>query len=120
MVDLTLFNASYDGSRVAAGEKIFGVGQPADSMYVVLSGEIEIRVGEHVRDLLGAGDVFGELALIDGGVRTGTATAISDAVIVPIGRIRFEFLVSKHPSFALDVMATVVARLRRDRDGRSG
>lgn len=116
MIDLSLFNATYDGSKVAAGATIFRAGQPADSMYVILSGEVEVCIGDDFCDVLGEGDVFGELALIDGGMRTGTATAISDAVVVPLGRMRFEYLISKQPSFALDLMAIVVARLRRDLD----
>lgn len=39
-----------------------------------------------------------------------------DSVVVLMGRLRLEYFVAKHPSFALDLMATIVGRVRREVD----
>ena len=116
MIDVALFDAAFDGKSFAAGDVVFRAGDPADSLYVVLSGEIAIRVDGVGDDVVGSGGVLGELALIDGGRRTGTAVARVDSVVVPMGRLRLEYFVAKHPSFALDLMTTIVGRVRRELD----
>jgi CRP-like cAMP-binding protein len=56
---------------------------------------------------------FGEMALIDGGTRSATAIAKTDCKLVPITEKQFLFMVQETPFFALRVMRTLTARLRR-------
>lgn len=118
VIDTSIFDPNFDGRQLAAGDTVFVQGDPADCMYVVLSGEVEITIGTAPPVTLGPGDLFGELALLDEGRRSGTAVAATDGIAVPIGRLRFEYFVRRHPSFALEVLDVVVRRLRSERARR--
>ena len=95
-----------------AGEVIFERGAPAECMYVVADGEVEIVVGEHTVAVLGREAIFGELALIGKEPRSATARARSDCRLVEIPEKRFLYLVHETPYFALEVMRVLATRLR--------
>jgi phosphoserine phosphatase RsbU/P len=100
--------------EVAAGETIFSVGEVGFTMYFILSGRVHITTaGNHLLDQLTAGQIFGEMALIDNQVRSATATAITDTTLALISKNRFRELTQQSPTFAIDVMATMSARVRR-------
>jgi CRP/FNR family transcriptional regulator, cyclic AMP receptor protein len=95
-----------------AGEVIFREGDPAEELFVVKSGKIEIRLGNRVLDTLPEFSIYGEMALIDHSPRSARAVAATDATIVPVGEKQFLFLVSRTPFFALNVMRVLADRLR--------
>jgi CRP/FNR family transcriptional regulator, cyclic AMP receptor protein len=95
-----------------AGDIIFREGDPAEDLFIVKSGTVEIRLGNRLLDTLPERSIFGEMALIDPGARSATAVATTDAVIVPVSEKQFLFLVSRTPYFALNVMRVLVRRLR--------
>ena len=72
------------------GELIFGEGTPGDVAFIIERGEVEItclRQGRNVRlGLLGAGEIFGEMALIDDNLRTATARAAEETEVIAISR----------------------------------
>jgi CRP/FNR family cyclic AMP-dependent transcriptional regulator len=96
-----------------AGSTIFEIGQPRDAMFIVQEGEVEIKVGNKVVETVNVDGFFGEMALIDGGIRSATAIAKTDCVLVPINEKQFLFMVQETPFFALRVMRTLTARLRQ-------
>ena len=99
--------------RLDAGEKVFLVNDDGDSLFVVLSGSIEIiTVGQQL-EAVGPGGIFGEIALIDQGARSASAMAATDAEVIRIDRGAFLELLRHQPTFALHVMAALAARLRR-------
>jgi CRP-like cAMP-binding protein len=65
---------------VGAGTVIFEEGAAADSFYVLLEGEVDIGVRNRVLRTLKAGEIFGEMALIDARPRSASATARTDSV----------------------------------------
>ncbi len=95
------------------GQVIFREGQVGDQMYLILEGILQVSVQGHSLDLLSAGNIVGEMALIDEGVRSATGTAVSLCKLLPINRSRFAELVQQHPDFALHVMSIMSNRLRR-------
>jgi CRP-like cAMP-binding protein len=95
-----------------AGDVIFKEGDPAEEMFVVQTGSVEIRLGNRLLDTLPERSIFGEMALIDHGPRSATAVAATDATLVPVGEKQFLFLVSRTPYFAINVMKVLVQRLR--------
>jgi CRP-like cAMP-binding protein len=97
---------------VKAGETIFKEGDIAKELYVIQSGLVEIQLGNRLIDTLEANDIFGEMALIDSAPRSATAIAKTDAALVPISKKDFLGLVSRAPSFALEVMGMLARRLR--------
>jgi CRP/FNR family transcriptional regulator, cyclic AMP receptor protein len=97
---------------VRAGEVIFAEGDPAQELYVIQRGQVEIRKGGRVLDTLTEKTIFGEMALIDHAPRAATAVAATDVDLVPVGEKQFLFLVSQTPYFALNVMRVLARRLR--------
>ena len=95
-----------------AGDVIFRQGDPARELFIIQSGEVEIRLGNRVLETLPQYSIFGEMALIDSAPRSATAIAVSDAKLVPVGEKQFLFLISNTPHFALNVMRVMARRLR--------
>lgn len=94
------------------GETIFKEGDTAKELYVIKSGQVEIQLGNRLLATLDANDILGEMALIDSAPRSATDTAKTDVELVPISKKDFLALVSRAPTFALDIMSTLVRRLR--------
>jgi len=113
MTTIDLFRHDSDIQDVAVGEHIVEIGDSGDVMYVVIEGEIEIRLGARVLERIGPGGLFGELALIEHKERTATAVATIQSKVAPITQERFLYLVQNTPFFAIEVMQTMADRLRR-------
>ena len=113
MSHFEVFKYDPGARRVPAGEVLFREGEPADTMFIVLEGEVELTLDGSLLDTACSGHVFGEMAMIEKGARLSTATARTDAFVVPVDRPRFLYLVQNTPHFALDVMASMAYRLRR-------
>ncbi len=112
---LALLMRSGEAESFAAGAKIFDEGDPADKVYLVKSGEVELTTGaNHVLEIVGQGGLFGEMAVIERDTRSATAVAQSDCELVTIDRRRFWFLVQETPYFAEIVMRVMADRLRRE------
>ena len=75
MFILNLFRGSKNAVSYEPGQIIFREGEPGDSMYVILEGEIEIRVHDKAIDTSGPGQIIGEMALVDKSPRSATAVA---------------------------------------------
>lgn len=95
-----------------AGAVIFREGDPGEHLYAIQEGRVELRVGGHVLAVLDAGEIFGEMALIDQVPRSATAVALGESRIAAIDRRRFLFLVQNTPFFSLQVMHVMAGRLR--------
>src|SRR5947209_17344435 len=70
-----------DVYRLDAGDTLFRTGEPGESLYIVRSGEVELYIKDTAGQKIalataGAGEIFGELALLDRGPRTATALAL--------------------------------------------
>jgi CRP/FNR family cyclic AMP-dependent transcriptional regulator len=98
-----------------AGTVLFTEGQPGDYMYVVQTGEVEIRraVGETERVLaiLPAGEFFGEMAILNGRPRSATAVTRTDARLLVIEGKTFEAMLRARPEIALRIIKTLATRL---------
>lgn len=101
----------------AAGEVVFQPGDYADRMYVVLDGVLRLTLGENEIDVMTAGDLFGEMGMVENRPRNGTVTAVTDSTLIPIDRLRFAALVRQHPGFATRVMTIISTRLSRRTEG---
>jgi CRP-like cAMP-binding protein len=98
-----------------AGVVLFEEGQPGDYMYVVQSGEVEIRrqVGETERVLavLVAGDFLGEMAILNARPRSATAVVRSNARLLVIEGKTFEAMLRARPEIALRIIKALALRL---------
>ena len=82
-------------------------------MFIVQEGEVDIKIGDKIVETVNVDEFFGEMALIDGGIRSATAIAKTDCSLVPINEKQFLFMVQETPFFAIIVMRTLTARLRQ-------
>jgi CRP-like cAMP-binding protein len=110
---ISLFRNSMDTIEYLAGQVIFKKGDAAHALYVVTEGEVGISIGDEVMEVVGAGGMFGELALIDPSPRSATATALTNVKIVPVNEKRFIYLVQQTPGFSLHVMKVLAERLKK-------
>ena len=109
--------ARVDVEKHPAGKVVFTRGDPGESMYVVISGEVEISVkndtGEMmVLELAAAGDFFGEISLLDLGPRTASAKVKVDAELVVVDRGDLDALLVARPDAAQMFLTAMGKRLR--------
>lgn len=102
----------------SAGQPVFDYGDPGDALYIVRSGEVEIFVrndqGEKiVLETSGSGNIFGEIALLDGRPRTAYVSAINDVQLLRLDREHFEDYVRQHTPAALNLLSVAARRLRK-------
>jgi uncharacterized membrane protein len=107
----------FERHEFAAGEKIFSIGEPGDSLYIVGTGSVELYVKDNagakiVLALAGPGQVFGELSLFDGGARTASAVALEPTMLLVLDRKDLLAFLRKHPDAALDLLTTMGQRIR--------
>lgn len=107
-----IFKNSDNILEFPTGTAIFTEGTPGDVMYIILDGEVEVRTGNNVVQVVGPGDVVGEMALIDSKPRSASAVAKSGCRLVPVDEKRFLFVVNQTPFFSLHIMRILVDRLR--------
>jgi CRP-like cAMP-binding protein len=110
---IPLFENTSEQQQHAAGNVIFEAGDPGKVMYVVLEGEVEIRLNDKPVSTVGPGEFFGEMALLEPGPRSASAVARSDCRLAPVSQARFLLLAQQTPQFSLHVMRVLVERLRQ-------
>jgi signal transduction histidine kinase len=102
--------------RLAAGEELFRQGGPGDLAYVIREGEIQISRFADGREVplavRRAGEVIGEMALLEEAPRMATARARTDSLLLAIGREQLERLLTSSPTAARSMLGTVMGRLR--------
>lgn len=108
-------------SQVPEGKTVFIENMPGESLYLIKQGTVQIsqmlaELDEQKLVSLGAGEVFGEMAIIDGGSRTATARITQNAVLYCLNRKDFNTLVSEKPRFGMQLTLNIVrifsARIR--------
>lgn len=113
MTTLDILRREPDLRSYKQGDVIFEAGDPADCMYAVVDGTVDIRIHGSVVETVAPGSVFGEMGLIDAQPRSAEAVAASDCNLAVISEKRFLRLVEMMPQFALQMMRVITERLRR-------
>ena len=103
--------------ELAPHETIFARGDPGSQMYLVVEGRVRLSVFSADGRLLsfkhaGAGDVFGEIAALDGGPRSADAVALTRVVVMTLTAERLNQLIEMNPRLARAAIACVCQRLR--------
>ena len=99
------------------GDTLFLEGDDAERGFIIRGGHVKITTAtgtgrSSILNVCGSGEIVGEIALLDGGVRTGTATAIDDLDTLMVGRGEFLDLLTRHPDAALAIIGVLCARVR--------
>jgi CRP-like cAMP-binding protein len=114
--DLERLTGACTPYQIAAGETIFKEGDPGESLFVILSGKVDVHIssqdGEVVLSSLGPGDVLGEIAVLDGKSRTAAATAVEITEMVLIERAAFQDFLAERPQYMTALLTLLAERLR--------
>src|SRR6202165_1683955 len=99
------------------GTTIVSKGDPGNSLIAVISGTVKISVSSPdgrsaILNLIGAGEIFGEVAVLDGAARTADATANTNCEIFIIDRREFIPFVRSQPALAMKFIELLCTRLR--------
>lgn len=100
------------------GRDIVSQGDEGTSLVILLTGTARIAMmasngREIILDYAEPGSVIGEIALLDGGERTASVTALEDATGLRLSRESFESIVTRHHGMALRIMRELARRLRQ-------
>lgn len=103
--------------RVAAETRIFTKGDPGDSMYAILRGQLAVQTESSdaklmLLNILQAGQVFGEIAMLDGGERTATIVATEACDLLRVDRIDFMPFLQARPDLCIRLMGVLCERVR--------
>jgi CRP/FNR family transcriptional regulator, cyclic AMP receptor protein len=115
--DLERLSSYVRSVQVDRGEILFRKGDPGQSLFIVVEGLIKIGVPaadgrELVLNLMRAGEVFGEIALIDGAPRSADAVAMAPSELLVVERRDFLPLVEDRPGAAMRIISLLCRRLR--------
>ena len=102
--------ATEDSRR--AGERIFSKGDLGRNLYVIVRGRVRIHDGEREVVVLGEGEVFGEMAVLESVPRSLSATVEDDALLLVLGREQFRELMDDYTSITHGVVSMLCRRLR--------
>ncbi len=101
---------------VAAGQVVFREGEAGQAMYIIESGNVDIRLaarGSEAVARLGPGDFFGEMAMLEDQPRFATAVAVEAGRLLRIERAQFADLLSQNVEIAVRIMRKLAGRHRR-------
>ena len=99
------------------GATLFSKGDPGNSLCAVISGTVKMSISSPdgrsaIFNLIGPGEIFGEIAVLDGQSRTADATANTNCEIFVIDRREFLPFVRSHPELAMKFIELLCAKLR--------
>lgn len=103
--------------RVGRNETLFRQGEPAEVFYLIISGTVRISVDSPDGQTLNLrtfsqGDVMGEIAVIDQGVRTATAVMQEPGIVFCLGHNHLRALITENAEFSYQVMRLLCRRVR--------
>ena len=116
MASIDLFRNEPDIRTYAAGQLIFSEGEPGDFMFAVIEGKVKIEKQGKLLRTIAPGEVFGEMALIDGQPRSAHASALTDCQVAAVTEKRFMLVVKTNPFFAIEMLRILTDRLRRQNE----
>lgn len=109
--------------RCVPGEVIIEEGQPGDSLYMIWSGRVVAFMGDieapTILGYRGAGEIIGEMALLEKQPRSATVVALTETRLLAISQENFYRLIKNEPELGLNIMEALSSRLRISDQERS-
>ena len=103
--------------KFKSGDTILSEGEDGNTAFFIVDGSVEVTVGEGARaksvGTLGAGDVFGEMSLLEPGPRSATIKALTDTECAATSYDEFMASIHEHPEQAVEFSKTLIRRLRQ-------
>ena len=98
--------------EVKAGEVIFEKGDPGNSLYLVVTGQVRLYDGGRTLNYLGERALFGEMALLDAQPRLASAKAVEDSLLFRLRQEPFYEMLADHSGVARQIIQLLSKRLR--------
>jgi CRP/FNR family cyclic AMP-dependent transcriptional regulator len=99
-----------------AGRNVMTIEQPGEAVYIILHGTVKIHVEQSERDvilsILGAGDLLGEMSLIDSVGRSASAVTLESSLMLWMDKLTFNYLLDNFPSVARNLVKILSSRVR--------
>jgi CRP/FNR family cyclic AMP-dependent transcriptional regulator len=99
-----------------AGRNVLTMEQPGEAVYIILYGTVKIHIEQGERDvilsILGAGDLLGEMSLIDSVGRSASAVTLEDSLMLWMDKNTFNYLLDTFPPVARNLVRILSARVR--------
>ncbi len=98
--------------HLPAGRALFEIGDAGDAAFLLITGRLRIanERGEQVAPDVTAGEIVGEVALLEGTARTATVTAVRDAELARLPKTTFDRFLMRHPRVGLELARIVLRR----------
>lgn len=100
----------------AAGRNVMTMDQPGEAVYIILYGTVKIHIEQGERDvilsILGAGDLLGEMSLIDSVGRSASAVTLEDSLMLWMDKVTFNYILDNFSSVARNLVRILSARVR--------
>jgi CRP-like cAMP-binding protein len=97
---------------IGSGGLVFAEGEPGDALYIVVEGRVRVHVGARQLAELGERECFGEMSVLDSEPRSASVSALTEALLLKIGREEFKDILSERPEISLGIMKVLSRRLR--------
>jgi CRP/FNR family cyclic AMP-dependent transcriptional regulator len=96
---------------------VLHAGDRTDNIYFVLSGALRVQISDEegrevILSMLGPGDLFGEMGVLDDHPRSATVLAVESSALVVIGQADFKWCLAENPDVSLFIMRNLTMRLR--------
>jgi CRP/FNR family transcriptional regulator, cyclic AMP receptor protein len=99
-----------------AGRNVMTIEQPGEAVYIILHGTVKIHVEQGERDvilaILGAGDLLGEMSLIDSVGRSASAVTLETSLMLWMDKSTFTYMLDNFPPVARNLVKILSARVR--------
>jgi CRP-like cAMP-binding protein len=107
-----LFRDWQDVTEHKAGETIYSAGDPAEFLYIVLSGEVHVELQGEKLETAQEGGVIGEMAMIKSARQSASAIAANEVKLARLDRNNLKKIIKGSNGFSLHVMAALARRLK--------
>lgn len=99
-----------------AGRNVMIIEQPGEAVYIILHGTVKIYVEQGERDvilsILGAGDLLGEMSLIDSVGRSASAVTLENSLMLWMDKLTFNYMLDNFPPVARNLVRILSGRVR--------
>ena len=112
MITVSMFANEPGKIALPADDYLFREGDNSDFIYIILSGQARILARAREVEVIGPGQIVGEMSLIESAPHSTSVQAQTDCVFARIDEKRFHYLTNETPGFALSIMRTMTRRLR--------
>lgn len=121
--DLRLVAQALEEQSFFAGQQIFEINEQGNQLYLLVAGRVGIKLdgsgGDYI-SILGPGECFGEMNLLDDLPRSASAHALEDTTVLTLEKTRLRGLLQSYPEIGIGMLRSLSLRLREANNRLAG